>query len=512
MISRELTRQTHSFGYLSIIAVTVVLFGCSDGESVSDSTASATLDVEPSTLQGVWENKGYGRILSIEQGVTYDYQVNSTTCQLNGEFLPHELDGFLVEVRLAADGQSFNTLSEHVVEYTHPYTFSRLDALPDMCDESNIVQATDDPAANYEMLWQTMEDYYAFFELRGVDWDQVDQVSRPIASQVTEGPALFELFQDMLRPLKDGHVDLIINELGVSWDAGFTPNWFQGVIDYFQQENTQEVLQTAFEEQTEYSNLDDFAIARFGQFFEALSEKHRENVAGYFDNAQCEPNTDICWGVSTENVGYLSIERMQSYEATDIEPSTIGDLNALRAVLDNALMMLSETNALIIDIRQNQGGQDRIALEIAGRFTEFEQFAYRKNVRNKDGFANEHDVNLLPTGENPYTKPIYLLVSEGSYSAAEVFALTMKGLPNVTLMGEPTGGIFSDAISRKLPNGWQFTMSSEIYSDPDGQIYEGTGIPVDHVVDFFDVENILAGREPAIERVFTLVSADQVEQ
>lgn len=80
---------------------------------------------------------------------------------------------------------------------------------------------------------------------------------------------------------------------------------------------------------------------------------------------------------------------------------------------------------------------------------------------------------------------------------------------NVALVGEPTGGILSDAIGRTLPNGWKFALSSEIYSDTEGRVYEGTGIPVDHVVDFFVVENILAGRDTAIERVFSLVNQDK---
>ena len=512
MFSGKLKRKHHGPGYLSIVAMTVVLFGCSDGELALESPVPATRDVEPSTLQGVWENRGYGRILSIEQGVTYDYQVNSTSCQLNGEFLPHELDGFLVEVRLAADNQSFDTISEYVDLYTHSYTFSRLDAVPDTCDESNIVRATDDPMVNYEMLWQTMEDNYAFFELRGVDWHQVDQSSRPLASQITDADALFELFLQMLTPLKDGHVKLIVDELNASWDAGFAPDWFLGVIDYFQQENTEDELQNAFEQQSEYVELDAFVGAQFGQFFTALSERQRENVASYFDTAQCDSNTDMCWGVSADNIGYLSIDRMHGYEEPGTEPGVTSDLDVLRPALDSALMTLGETAALIIDIRLNQGGEDRVALEIAGRFSAVEQVAYRKKVRSNEGFANEHVVNLVPSSENPYMKPIYLLVSAGTYSAAEGFALTMKGLPNVTLVGEPTGGIFSDAISKTLPNGWKFTLSSEIYSDLDGHVYEGTGIPVDQIVDFFVVENILAGRDPAIERVFAQVSEGPMDQ
>ena len=514
MFNWELVGKNRGLGYVGVVAMTVALIGCSDndGKIVQDSPVSATRDVEPSTLQGVWENKGYGRILSIEQGVTFDYQVNSSSCWLSGEYLPHELDGFLVEVRLAADEKSFDTLSEHIAEYAHPYTYSRLDALPDTCDESNIVRATDDPMANYNMLWQSMNDYYAFFDLREVDWNQVDQISRPRVSQIFDDAGLIGLFQEMLTPLRDGHVDLIAGELDYSWDAGFTSDWFQRAIDYFQQENPPEALQTAFEQQDEYVEFGQFLDVKFGQFFEILSEQQQENVASYLSTVQCEANIDICWGNTASNIGYLFIDRMASYQTTGVEPTTSADLSVLNTTLDNAFMTLSGTDAMIIDIRKNQGGEDRISLEIAGRFAEFEQVAFRKKSRYEGGFANEHDVMLVPIGERPYNKPVYLLVSGGSYSGAEVFALTMKQLPNVTLVGEPTGGILSDAISKTLPNGWEFSLSSEIYSDLEGQVYEGTGIPVDHDADFFVVENILAGRDLAIEWVLEMVIQDQMAQ
>lgn len=38
-------------------------------------------------------------------------------------------------------------------------------------------------------------------------------------------------------------------------------------------------------------------------------------------------------------------------------------------------------------------------------------------------------------------------------------------------------GVFSDTLYRRLPNGWEFTLSNEIYRAPDGALFEGVGIP-----------------------------------
>ena len=45
-------------------------------------------------------------------------------------------------------------------------------------------------------------------------------------------------------------------------------------------------------------------------------------------------------------------------------------------------------------------------------------------------------------------------------------------------------GAISDAFDRKLPIGWEFTISNEVYADLTGQDYEGIGVPVDLELDY----------------------------
>lgn len=167
---------------------------------------------------------------------------------------------------------------------------------------------------------------------------------------------------------------------------------------------------------------------------------------------------------------------------------------------------------MIVDIRQNQGGQDSVSLSLAGRFNQEPWLAFHKQARNKSSVANQRDTHVTPTGEYQYTKPVYLLTSGSTYSAAEVFTLAMRGLSHVTLVGEPTGGIFSDAIGKELPNGWRFTVSTEIYSDTQGNIFESVGVPVDYFVDNFTPEAIYAGHDTAIETALDLIATQQYSQ
>ena len=64
------------------------------------------------------------------------------------------------------------------------------------------------------------------------------------------------------------------------------------------------------------------------------------------------------------------------------------------------------------------------------------------------------------------------------YSSANFATLFFRALPNVTLIGDITGGGGGIPSYNELPNGWIFRCSSSIQTTPDGIITEG-GIPPD---------------------------------
>ena len=46
-------------------------------------------------------------------------------------------------------------------------------------------------------------------------------------------------------------------------------------------------------------------------------------------------------------------------------------------------------------------------------------------------------------------------------------------------MGQDTAGMLSDNLLKPLPNGWELSLSNEIYTSCDGQVFEGRGIAPD---------------------------------
>jgi carboxyl-terminal processing protease len=74
---------------------------------------------------------------------------------------------------------------------------------------------------------------------------------------------------------------------------------------------------------------------------------------------------------------------------------------------------------------------------------------------------------------------VIALTSPLCVSAGEVLTLALRALPNVTLMGQRTAGMLSDNLVKPLPNGWEASLSNEIYSAHDGLAFEGVGVAPD---------------------------------
>ena len=72
-----------------------------------------------------------------------------------------------------------------------------------------------------------------------------------------------------------------------------------------------------------------------------------------------------------------------------------------------------------------------------------------------------------------------LLTCDFVFSGGEVFALAIKQLPHVTIIGDHINGIFSYQLEKKLPNHWRYCLSYQKYLSADMTCYEGKGVPAD---------------------------------
>lgn len=136
---------------------------------------------------------------------------------------------------------------------------------------------------------------------------------------------------------------------------------------------------------------------------------------------------------------------------------------------------------MIIDLRFNEGGWDVVSYKLAGRFVTEERTGHFKKTRKK-GTADYGPLDewiVKPTRKDKFLAPVVILTSDYTASAAEVFLFAMKDLPNITIVGDSTEGIFSDMYEFKLSNKWQVSLSHQKFYSSDMVNYEGKGIPPD---------------------------------
>lgn len=167
------------------------------------------------------------------------------------------------------------------------------------------------------------------------------------------------------------------------------------------------------------------------------------------------------------NVGYLSMQAftLPKYAAKPI------------AV---AMSRLADSAALIIDMRQNGGGEPKtVALLSSYLFDKRTHLCdgYGRDGKRKEQFWTTEKVSGVKFDQK---KPVYVLISSRTFSAAEEFSYNLKILKRATLVGEVTGGGAHSGDYRRLTdNFYAFIPETRAVNPITKSNWEGTGVEPD---------------------------------
>ena len=268
-------------------------------------------------------------------------------------------------------------------------------------------EQSDTPTGNFEALWQIIDEHYCFFDYKqheyGLDWNAVYNKYKVRVSDHMTTEQLFEVLTDMLAELRDGHVNL-----GSPMDYGRYWAWHEAYPQNFSDTLERRYLGT------------DYKIA--------AGMKYR---------------------VLDDNIGYIRYESFLQ---------GVGEGN-----LDDCLTYLALCRGLIIDIRNNGGGELTIAEKLAGRFVQEKtlvSYMQHKTGKGHNDFSSLEPRYLEPSSNIRWHKPVCVLTNRSVFSAANDFAVIMHTLPNVKLVGDHTGGGSGMPMTNSLPNGWSVRYSA----------------------------------------------------
>ncbi len=133
----------------------------------SDDTDAGTQPSPPdagnaAALDGVWLERGYARLMHVSDRGAVEYHVTGVSCTAAGEYSLDDVLEHHDRIDVGSD-----TLSWYERDHFTRHEFDRLESLPVTCAEPGALDAQH----VYDAFWRLFDQNYAFFDLRGVDWD-----------------------------------------------------------------------------------------------------------------------------------------------------------------------------------------------------------------------------------------------------------------------------------------------------------------------------------------------------
>lgn len=313
------------------------------------------------------------------------------------------------------------------------------------CEKYETVKELDtDFVRNYEAFWNMVNENYCFLgtaygNTKNVDWQAVyDKWMPVVANEVKDEYELFNIIGLSLDVLRDGHIwmksdfksysnsEYLLMPDGVNY---YSSNFVSGLVAdcYFK----------LAIDKDDYKGNKLFRTTNGFQY--GLIEREGKKIAYIY---------------------YSTFEKeFQEVDLKRLEP------------------FVQDADALVLDIRNNPGGAAIYGINLAGYFfKEKTHVAYGafKTGPGYDDFSEPTPTYVIPSAKHDWSdKPTAVLIDREVYSTANLFTCIMKQAPNVTVVGQISGGGGGMPMSHYLPNGWDLVFSSNILLDKNMKHIEG---------------------------------------
>lgn len=181
--------------------------------------------------------------------------------------------------------------------------------------------------------------------------------------------------------------------------------------------------------------------------------------------------------------------RGQGFRAVEILPGNIGLIDmrmfidfdgpedAARKHADAVLQLVSNTDAVIFDMRDNGGGSPAMVGYLVSAFVGPDADVYN-TFHSREG--TESEAPAQPYAHPRLDVPVYVLTSGRSGSAAEAFAYTLQAARRATVVGETSAGAANPGGPATTPSGYRVFVSDGTPINPITKTnWEGVGVKPD---------------------------------
>jgi C-terminal processing protease CtpA/Prc len=327
--------------------------------------------------------------------------------------------------------------------------------------------------SDFDHLWSTLRDNYAYFDKKETDWNKVRDLYRPMLADVKSRSDFVTLLERVLDELYDNHTSLNTNLKTsprlVPTGLDLWAEWRNGRAVITQLRSGFSAEQAGLKVGMEIISINGLPVeeavarrlpkslkvidlnARNWALRAVLAGTHdrpriiaaksRNRVAVYrldlpaqttVDNYRYVPKVE--WKMLPGQIGYIKINDLISTEMV--------------SQFDSALSGLRATRGLILDLRDiPRGGNTDVAEPILGRLIN-RRMGYQQVVpRHEPRYIKE----VAPRGDWTYQAPIVVLVNRWTASMGEGIAIGLDGMKRATIVGTRMAGLNGGIFNLELP-------------------------------------------------------------
>lgn len=231
----------------------------------------------------------------------------------------------------------------------------------------------------------------------------------------------------------------------------------------------------------------------------------------------------------------------------DVAYITINSFNNKQVVDDFEVIfpvLKKRAKGIIIDIRNNGGGNTSYAAQILSRLTpdndligaswytrvhKPDWMSWGQSVRSMDTIENSENRKLYEIanhlyfekgGESNYTfdtirerlvVPTVILTGHQTFSAAEDFLIFCENQSHITLIGEKSAGSTGNPVKWDLPYGGLLSICSKKDIYPDGREFVGIGIKPD-IESHLTIDDFRKGVDTVLERALSFLHQESIDK
>lgn len=232
------------------------------------------------------------------------------------------------------------------------------------------------------------------------------------------------------------------------------------------------------------------------------------------------------YGLLKNNIGYISIPSFLGVEARRRKGRLFfwvfdGKESPNVKDFEKALKELETTNGLVIDVRDNRGGNGSIGRVMTKYLLSgdiplypycWRDGEYPKDIRKYtrifcdtiSTLERSHQLKDYRLYNGQYLKPVVVLQNEGCVSSTEDFLAGLRNIPAVTTLGVNSAGSSSDPIFFRLPNGLFARVPGRRTYYQEGRLIEKEGIPPD-ITAKLTIDDLSHERDSQLEKAVELL-------